>query len=86
MDEVTKKQHHDGRKMNVLRLQDLIGEVLSQIEGVNINLSEQKEVVVPWVGLLHQERWNWRDERLGVSGRIRRRSSAGTDGGRERES
>jgi hypothetical protein len=52
MDKVVKKQQQDGEKAKILRLQELIWEVLGQIECVSINLSETEEAVVPWVGLL----------------------------------
>jgi hypothetical protein len=47
MDNVAKKQNHNGRKVKVLRLHEQIGEVLGQIEGGSINLSETEEAGKP---------------------------------------
>jgi hypothetical protein len=47
MEKVAKKQQHDGGKMKASKLQELMGEVLDQIEGVTINLSEAEETVEP---------------------------------------
>jgi hypothetical protein len=52
MDEIAKTQQHDDMKVKVLRLQELMGEVLRQIESVSINLLEIEKVVEPWVVLL----------------------------------
>jgi hypothetical protein len=53
MDAVAKKQH-DGRKVKVLALQELVGKVLGSIENVTINLSKTKEAGELWVGLLER--------------------------------
>jgi hypothetical protein len=47
MDAVAKKQQHDGRKVKVLRLQELVGKVVGSIESVTINSNETEEVGEP---------------------------------------
>jgi hypothetical protein len=54
IDRIAIKQQHDGGKMAVLMLNESIEEVLGQLEGVNIHLSETQEAVGPWVGLLER--------------------------------
>jgi hypothetical protein len=44
MNEIAKKQEHNDGKLKVLRLQELMGKVLSQVEGVSINLSEREGI------------------------------------------
>jgi hypothetical protein len=51
MDEVGKKQQYDGGRVKILRLKELMGQMLDQIEGVGINLSEIQEALEPSVGL-----------------------------------
>jgi hypothetical protein len=45
MDEVAKKRQRDGWKVKILRLQESMGEVLDQFEGVSIKLSETEKAV-----------------------------------------
>jgi hypothetical protein len=52
--EVSKKRQHADGKVKVLRLQELIGNLLGQTEGVNINFSETEESVESCVGLLER--------------------------------
>jgi hypothetical protein len=74
VDEVEKKQQHDGGKVKVLRPQELTGELPGQVEGVSINLSESEEAI--GAGSV----WTGGDERLNISGRMRCRGSVGNDG------
>jgi hypothetical protein len=54
MDKVAKQHQYDGGKVKILRLKESMGEVLRQVEGADINLSESEESVEPWVGLLER--------------------------------
>jgi hypothetical protein len=54
MGEVAKKQQHDCGKVKVLRLQELMGEMLDQTEGVSINSSETEEVLESWLDVLER--------------------------------
>jgi hypothetical protein len=59
MDEVVKRQQHDGGKVKVLRRQESMREVLGQIMGVGIRLSEAEEAVEPRAALGLVERKDW---------------------------
>jgi hypothetical protein len=76
IDKVAKKQRHERER--VLGLQEAMGEIRRQIEGVMIKLSETDEAVERWVRTRG-------DEGSYVSGRIRCRKSASSDGRPERE-
>jgi hypothetical protein len=51
MDKVAKERQRDGGKKKILRLLELMAEVLVQTENVGINLSDTERVFEPWVDL-----------------------------------
>jgi hypothetical protein len=75
IENVVKKQRHECEK--VAGLEEAMGEVRRQIEGVPIKLSETEEAV--------ERRGEWRRRPSYVTGPIRGRRSAGSDGRQQRE-
>jgi hypothetical protein len=45
MEEVAKRKQYNGGKVKVLRLQELMGEVMRQIERLSFNTHETEEAV-----------------------------------------